>query len=85
MRLVDDQGFIRRKERIAASLGEEYSIGHHLYSGVALALIGEADLAADLLSPGHTKLLRDATGYRERGDSTRLRAPHLSLQAKPSL
>jgi hypothetical protein len=51
---------------------------------VPLALVREADLAANLLSPGHTKLLRDAPGYRERGDSPRLRAAHLPLQTKSS-
>ena len=81
MRLVDDDRVVSLEERVALRLGEQDAVGHELHVRLALDLVVEAHLVADLLPELGLKLLRDARGHGARRDSARLRMPDPAFHA----
>ena len=73
MRLIDDDDFVLREERVGEGFGEEHPVGHQLDDGAVAGFFVKAHLIADGVAERGFQLLGDACGDTARGDAARLR------------
>jgi hypothetical protein len=85
MRLVDDQGVVRRQQPIVLQLGEQDAVGHQLDQGVRPGPVGEPHLVPDDAAERGVQLLGDALGNRAGRDPARLGVPDHARDAPAEL
>ena len=85
MGLIENEGVVFRKQRVALGFGQENPVGHQLDASLRAAAVLETDLAADFTAPGDVELLGNAARNRERGHSARLGATNLGLDPQARL
>ena len=81
--LVEDDGVVLEKVRIAADLAQQHAVGDQLDQGLGLGPVPEADLAAHLAAPGDPELLGQAPRQRQGGHPPGLGADDAGVAAPP--
>ena len=72
VRLIDDDDFVLREERVGEGFGEEHPVGHQLDDGAVAGFLVKAHLIADRAAKRRIQLFGDACGNATRSDAARL-------------
>ena len=83
VRLVDDDRVVGQEVAVAARLGQQDAVGHHLDPRARRAPVGEAHLVADRAAERAAHLLRDARRDAARREPPRLRMPDQPARPAP--
>ena len=72
VRLIDDDDFVLREERVGKGFGEQHAVGHQLDDGGVAGFFVKAHLIADGIAERGVQFFGDARGNATRGDAARL-------------